>query len=215
MKLCFGLEIGRVGFLLSCEHADVPTLSEGLDTGHPRLRLAARLGHAQESMAICSVGRPSVLQVVGPRDISQVGDRVVLAIAVDVVDIKHRPSPEDIEPSKAVGWIPHLVDANRQVPILRGASGPVAYSTDVELLEPSEDPSYWVVTENLTQAFLGEVLHGQIPIFALTVTRASPGSVSVVNVATAPAITSDGKKCSHNACQSIFLPGRPAVIVTR
>lgn len=102
----------------------------------------------------------NVLVVDGMRNISKVAERIVGAVAVDVVDLMRRPCARDMEPRQSMRWIPMAAHSNLDVSVSLDAAGNhpngnAAASGDA----PPEYSGACLVVEKLAEMLRRKIAH--------------------------------------------------------
>lgn len=121
------------------------------DAGHPFLFVF--INAKQPARLIRCPSLFNVLSVNGWRNVTQILNFVVQAVAVNVVNIAIRPASVHIEPSKTMGRMSYAVNAHD--PVIRPGffqSPPI-----LSLVETTKKPAFWVVMENLAQTLRGKI----------------------------------------------------------
>lgn len=129
------------------------------------LRCPATVSHGIDTIysARGVLAEVAVLAVLLLRYVTQVQDRVVKWIPVNVVYYTSRPRPIKVEPSKSMSRVG--MPKNAYMPVAKrrfltcycsDSCGPMSRSANDE---PSEHARQWVVIQKLTQTFCGNFRH--------------------------------------------------------
>lgn len=123
----------------------------------------------------------AIANVFGSRHNAQVAQSVVVADAIDVVDLAIRFSAVGVEPRKSVQSVILVGDLGSQVPGPVGGANHIANLYGANRADtPSKDASLWVVVKKFAQAFCGKIAgtHAVAPVKQWFVER--PVSVSAL-----------------------------------
>lgn len=109
----------------------------------------------------------SVAHVFSSGDHSQVAQPVVITYSVDVVDFTIRPFAMNVKPCKPVKRVGLVINRGSKVP---GSVSEPYFVAGFDCVDrthsPSEKSSFWVVVENLAQAFCCKIVgaHAVAPV---------------------------------------------------
>lgn len=156
VSLC--LQVGGVRLFRGIKPSEVHNLSVHL---YSRTRPPVCDGYTKQAAKVSGLGVAQVLAVLRVRGGAQVGPPVVIAHAVDVVDLVWRPFARHVQPCQAVNEVKTLVNSCDQVALTVCAPGyfPCLVAAPVAGLETSsEEAGNRVVVESVPQAFGGEMI---------------------------------------------------------
>lgn len=115
MMDALGGKISRMGEFWRLERAKICFLPCNPYLRSPEFSLPA---DTQEARAITNAGATHVLLVLCARNIAQVVNTVISAIAILVVDLAFRPDPVRVKPSQPVGKVETFIYSDEDIPVV-------------------------------------------------------------------------------------------------
>ena len=149
--------VDGVSLFCCIESAKVKRFAQILDASSPLPFLWIERG-AHEAGCAASHGAPQVLHVGLWRNISQVCNRIVQRVAVDVVNVIHGPLSSVMQPRKSVSVKAHTMKANGDVSIAHYTAGnrpsnPTRWAVN----SPFEDASFRGVIKKFAHSLRGKI----------------------------------------------------------
>lgn len=95
-----------------------------------------------------------ILRIDRPICLTQIFPSIVVAGAVDVVNLVLRPFSGHVKPDEAVGEILNIANTNSNIPPIVNIVGGFADTRSAARYEPSEYPCFWIVVQKFLQSAL-------------------------------------------------------------
>ena len=153
--LAFGFKEGTRCIIGGVERAEMSLTPANRDAS---LESSSPEPHAKKAELAVGARAAGILPVHGRRDIPQVDDPVVGAVAVNVVDIVRRPCAVHIQPRQPMSQITLADDPDVPVPWAICCSGNSSDCGPRMPFEPLEDAAFWIVVKQLAQALRGKIV---------------------------------------------------------
>ena len=155
MKLGTRDAVGRGCLRWRGEVSEMDASSVDLDSRSPSV---TPLTDTTETGGTTSSGSPGVLLVLCDGDFSQVGQSVVIADAVDVIEVRGRPRTVCVQPRQAVSQIRLVLDGDLPITLVIDAASDPAESVG-PVPPPGKSTCVGVVMQDPTNVFCRE-FHG-------------------------------------------------------
>ncbi len=164
VKFPLGLNVGLMRQLWCRKTTNGDALTKRGYAGRPA-RPISILGNAKEAAAAVLSWFTLVLRVPGSRNIAKIGNPVVVAIPVDVVNYAKREFSVDVEPCKPMSHESLVVNVHIDASIIADIPGNCPGWIHAPTDKPSEYSGFWVVVEKFAQACCGKIglSHAVVP----------------------------------------------------
>lgn len=121
-------------------------------------------------VALTANGFCAIPRIFRVRCLAQIRNRIVASVAIDVIDEVRGPAPIDVEPGKSMGLKNLSVDAQPNVVVrvtTRAEGLPYRFRRTRSGLGVGKDACQFVITNNLSQAFLREMADEEVAMRGL------------------------------------------------
>ena len=148
----FSRQVCLMGFFRRVKQTKPNTFVVQFNFGFPALVLSTHAGVTR--LVVFSF---SVLRVFGVRSLSQIAQPIVRPIIVDMIDLMRRPNTVNVQPSKPVGRVQHVVKADANIAVAHSTSCRVARTATPSSFVPCKFSRIRVVVDQFAQTLLGKL----------------------------------------------------------
>jgi hypothetical protein len=159
MKFSLQFQICLVRFFCGVKPSNQHLYTVCANTRAPSFA-ASQLRHTQQSAGLISCVRLFlILNVACGRYVSQIFERVIAWIAINMIYVARRPHASHVKPSQTIGAVPSFIDANDAVAFgLNIPSNCSRNNFTTRFNAPSKESCFRVVVQQCTQLIKCDVI---------------------------------------------------------
>ena len=159
VELPLGGEVNGVRLFWRCVVAEVSLLAAVGNLRKP-LSVALDSTHAKKAAGVLGFWLSLVLQILGARRLPEIANRIVVSVAVNVVNVANGLRSMYVQPCKTMGVVVGPVDAHDAIALGNKASGNRANGGKPVAAAPRlvrKDAGFWVVVKEFAHTLRGKI----------------------------------------------------------